>query len=107
MKILGKMFRGAVLGVTDGEFSFLLFLPSTMHKQHKELNFLLKDELQVGRSVSFHAEGQYATRGSRWKAKYAEQWDSFARILCAQYRDNTFTVANVSDGVIQNKPVKW
>jgi len=42
------MFRGAVLGVTDGEFSFLLFLPSTMHKQHKELNFLLKGRVTSG-----------------------------------------------------------
>ena len=55
VKIPGKVFGGAALGATGGEFSFQVFQPGTetgflhTHKQHEELYFFLsgKGEFQV------------------------------------------------------------
>lgn len=65
VKIPGKVFGGAALGATGGEFSFQVFQPNTetgflhTHKQHEELYFFLsgKGEFQVDGQVFPVQEG--------------------------------------------------
>ena len=65
VKIPGKVFGGALVGATGGEFSFQSFAPGTetgflhTHKNHEELYFFLcgKGEFQVDGKVFPIAEG--------------------------------------------------
>lgn len=65
MKIPGKVFGGALVGATGGEFSFQSFAPGTetgflhTHKNHEELYFFLRGngEFQVDNQIFPVTEG--------------------------------------------------
>lgn len=115
VKIPGKVFGGAALDATGGEFSFQVFQPGTetgflhTHKQHEELYFFLdgKGEFQVDGQVFPVQEGSVVRVASDGRRSVRNNGTTPLTMLCVQYRGNTFTVEDAADGVILNEPVKW
>lgn len=113
--IPGKVFGGAALGVTGGEFSMQVFQPGTetgflhTHKKHEELYFFLggKGEFQVDGQVFPVEEGCVVRVAPNGKRSVRNNGAEPLVMLCVQYRSNTFTEEDASDGVILNEPVKW
>ena len=115
VKIPGKVFGGAALGATGGEFSFQVFQPGTetgffhTHKKHEELYFFLsgKGEFQVDGKVFPIAEGSVVRVAPAGKRSVRNNGTTPLVMLCVQYRGNTFTSEDAADGVILNEEVKW
>ena len=115
VKITGKVFGGAALGATGGEFSMQVFLPGTetgflhTHKKHEELYFFFggKGEFQVDGHVFPVEEGSVVRVAPDGKRSVRNNGTEALVMLCVQYRCNTFTGEDASDGVILNDPVKW
>lgn len=115
IKIPGKVFGGAALGATGGEFSFQVFQPGTesgflhTHKNHEELYFFLsgKGEFQVDGEVFPIAEGSVVRVNPAGKRSVRNNGTIPLVMLCVQYRGNTFTSEDAADGVILNEEVKW
>ncbi|MDE5711879.1 cupin domain-containing protein [uncultured Bacteroides sp.] len=115
VKIPGKVFGGAALGATGGEFSMQVFQPGTetgflhTHKKHEELYFFLggKGEFQVDGLVFPVKEGSVVRVAPDGKRSVRNNGTEPLVMLCVQYRGNTFTEEDAADGVILNEPVKW
>lgn len=115
VKIPGKVFGGAALGATGGEFSFQVFQPGTetgflhTHKQHEELYFFLggTGEFQVDGQVFPVQEGSVVRVAPDGRRSVRNNSSTPLTMLCVQYRDNTFTAEDAADGVILNEAVKW
>ena len=115
VKIPGKVFGGAAVHATGGEFSFQMFQPGTetgflhTHKKHEELYFFLggKGEFQVDGEVFPVTEGSVVRVAPAGKRSVRNNGSEPLIMLCVQYRGNTFTADDAADGVILNEPVKW
>lgn len=115
VKIPGKVFGGAALGATGGEFSMQVFQPGTetgflhTHKLHEELYFFLSGEgqFQVDGQVFPVREGSVVRVSPEGKRSIRNNGTEPLVMLCVQYRGNTFTEEDVTDGVILNEQVKW
>ena len=115
VKIPGKVFGGALLGATGGEFSFQSFAPGTetgflhTHKNHEELYFFLsgKGEFQVDGEVFAIGEGSVVRVAPDGRRSVRNNGDEPLVMLCVQYRGNTFTVDDATDGVILSDKVTW
>ncbi|HIZ32390.1 MAG TPA: cupin domain-containing protein [Candidatus Bacteroides merdigallinarum] len=115
VKIPGKVFGGAALHATGGEFSFQVFQPGTetgflhTHKVHEELYFFLsgRGEFQVDGQVIPVAEGSVVRVAPEGERSVRNNGAEPLVMLCVQYRGNTFTEADAADGNILQKPVKW
>lgn len=115
IKIPGKVFGGTALGTTGCEFSFQLFQPGTetgflhTHKQHEELYFFLggKGEMQVDGQIFPVGEGSIVRVAPDGKRSIRNNGTAPLLMLCAQYRANTFSSDDATDGTILNEPVKW
>ena len=114
-KIPGKVFGGALVGATGGEFSFQSFAPGTKtgflhtHKNHEELYFFLsgKGEFQVDGKVSPITEGSVVRVAPAGKRSVRNNGTEPLVMLCVQYRGATFTAEDATDGVILNEKVNW
>ena len=115
VKIPGKVFGGAALQATGSEFSFQMFQPGTetgflhTHKNHEELYFFLvgKGEFQVDGQVFPVEEGSVVRVSPDGKRSVRNNGTTPLVMLCVQYRGDTFTAEDATDGVILNEPVKW
>ena len=115
VKIPGKVFGGAALHATGGDFSFQVFQPGTetgflhTHKVHEELYFFLsgQGEFQVDGQVIPVAEGSVVRVAPEGERSVRNNGTEPLVMLCVQYRGNTFTEADATDGNILQKPVKW
>lgn len=115
VKIPGKVFAGAALQATGGEFSFQSFAPGAetgflhTHKTHEELYFFLrgKGEFQVDGTVFPVDEGSVVRVAPAGKRSVRNNGDEPLVMLCVQYRAGTFTADDAMDGVILNEPVAW
>ena len=115
VKIPGKVFGGAALKATGGEFSFQVFQPGTetgflhTHKAHEELYFFLggSGEFQVDGQVFPVSEGSVVRVAPAGKRSVRNNGNAPLVMLCVQYRGNTFTAEDAADGNILNEPVKW
>lgn len=115
VKIPGKIFCGTSLGTTGCEFSFQSFAPGTQtgflhtHKTHEELYFFLSGngEFQVDGQVIPVSEGSVVRVSPAGKRSVRNSGTTPLIMLCVQYRDNTFSPEDASDGVILNEPVEW
>ena len=115
MKIPGKVFGGAVLGADGGDFSFQMFQPGTetgflhKHKQHEELYFFLrgKGEFQVDGQIFPVKEGSVVRVAPEGERSVRNNGTEPLIMLCVQYKGNTFTAEDASDGIILEKQVKW
>lgn len=115
MKIQGKVFGGMALGATGGDFSFQVFQPGTetgflhTHKTHEELYFFLsgKGEFQVDGKIIPVTEGCVVRVAPDGKRSVRNNGSAPLIMLCVQYRGNTFTAEDTTDGIILNEPVMW
>ena len=115
VKIPGKVFGGALVGATGGDFSFQAFAPGTetgflhTHKTHEELYFFLggKGEFQVDGRVFPVTEGSVVRVAPNGKRSVRNNGAEPLVMLCVQYRGDTFTTEDATDGVILNEKVEW
>lgn len=115
IKIPGKVFGGQAVGTTGSEFSFQLFAPGQetgflhTHKNHEELYFFLsgKGEFQVDGNVFPVEEGSVVRVSPDGRRSIRNNGREPLLMLCLQYRGNTFTPEDATDGNILNEPVKW
>ena len=115
VKIPGKVFGGAALKATGGEFSFQLFQPGTetgflhTHKNHEELYFFLagKGEFQVDGKVFPVEDGSVVRVAPEGRRSVRNNGAEPLVMLCVQYRGNTFTAEDAADGNILPDAVKW
>lgn len=115
VKIPGKVFGGAALGTTGGEFSFQVFQPGTetgflhTHKRHEELYFFLggTGEFQVDGQVFPVREGSVVRVAPEGRRSVRNNGASPLTMLCVQYLGGTFTADDAADGNILDEPVKW
>ncbi len=115
VKIPGKVFGGAAVHATGGEFSFQVFQPGTetgflhTHKQHEELYFFLsgQGEFQVDGQCFPVAEGSVVRVAPEGERSVRNNGTQPLVMLCVQYQGNTFTKADAADGNILQKPIVW
>lgn len=115
IKIPGKAFGGQSAGATGAEFSFQVFAPGQetgflhTHKNHEELYFFLsgKGEFQVDGEVFPVEEGAVVRVAPAGKRSVRNNGDAPLVMLCVQYRGNTFTADDATDGNILDEPVNW
>lgn len=115
VKIPGKVFGGAALHATGGEFSFQCFQPGTetgflhTHKTHEELYFFLggKGEFQVDGKVFPVEEGSVVRVAPEGRRSVRNNGTEPLLMLCVQYKANAFSAEDAADGNIVNEPVKW
>lgn len=115
VKIPGKVFGGTSLQTTGCEFSFQLFQPGKetgflhTHKNHEELYFFLGGEgnFQVDGQVFPVTEGSVVKVNPAGERSVQNNGDKPLIMLCIQYKENTFTAKDATDGIILNKPVQW
>lgn len=115
IKIPGKVFGGQALGTTGSEFSLQVFAPGRetgfvhTHKSHEELYFFLagNGEFQVDGQVFPVEEGSVVRVSPDGKRSVRNKGDRPLIMLCIQYRGNTFTPEDATDGNILDEPVNW
>lgn len=115
IKIPGKVFGGSAIGASGAEFSFQVFAPGQetgflhTHKNHEELYFFLagKGEFQVDGNTFPVEEGSVVRVSPAGKRSVRNNGTAPLVMLCIQYRGNTFTAEDTTDGNILNEPVKW
>lgn len=115
VNVPGKVFGGALVGATGGDFSFQSFVPGTetgflhTHKTHEELYFFLsgKGEFQVDGNVFSITEGSVVRVAPNGKRSIRNNGTEPLVMLCVQYRGATFTPDDATDGVILNEKVEW
>lgn len=115
MTIHGKVFGGQALGATGGEFSLQSFEPGAetgfihTHKTHEELYFFLsgKGEFQVDGRVFPVGEGSVVRVAPDGRRSVRNNGSEPLVMLCVQYRGDTFTAEDATDGVILGEPVVW
>lgn len=115
IRIPGKVFGGRASGATGGEFSFQVFAPGQetgflhSHKNHEELYFFLagKGEFQVDGKIFPVEEGSVVRVAPRGRRSVRNNGSEPLVMLCVQYRGNTFTAEDATDGEILHEPVKW
>lgn len=115
VKIPGKVFGGQAVGATGGEFSFQVFVPGQetgflhTHKNHEELYFFLKGkgEFQVDGDVFPVGEGTVVRVAPEGRRSVRNNGTEPLVMLCVQYRGDTFTAADATDGTLLPDPVKW
>lgn len=114
-KIVGKVFGGAAVGATGGDFSFQLFQPGTesgflhTHVTHEELYFFLsgEGEFQVDGKVFPVAEGSVVRVSPAGHRSVRNNGKAPMLMLCVQYRGNTFGKDDASDGHVLPDKVEW
>lgn len=115
IRIPGKVFGGAAVGATGGEFSLQIFAPGQetgflhTHKQHEELYFFLsgKGEFQVDGTVFPVEEGSVVRVAPDGRRSVRNNGTAPLVMLCVQYRSNTFTTDDAADGNILADAVNW
>lgn len=115
VKIPGKVFGGQAAGATGAEFSFQVFAPGQetgflhTHKTHEELYFFLsgKGEFQVDGNVFPVEEGSVVCVAPEGRRSVRNNGTEPLIMLCIQYRADTFTAVDATDGAILTDPVKW
>jgi mannose-6-phosphate isomerase-like protein (cupin superfamily) len=115
IRIPGKVFGGAATGATGGEFSFQTFAPGTesgflhTHKNHEELYFFLsgEGEFQVDGNIFHVNEGSVVRVAPAGRRSVRNNGRHPLTMLCVQYRCETFTEADATDGTILRDAVEW
>lgn len=115
IKIPGKVFVGQALNATGSEFSFQSLAPNQdsgflhTHKNHEELYFILKGKglYQVDGEEVPVTEGSIIRVAPEGRRALKNTGDDELLMLCVQYKGNTFTAEDASDGVILNDELKW
>ena len=111
VKIAGKVFTGAALGTTGAELSFQSFPIGGQtgflhtHRTHEELYIFLSGE--VDGEISPVAEGSVVRVAPAPKRSVRNTGDEPLVMLCIQYKVDSFTAEDATDGDILAEPVVW
>ena len=107
VQIPGKVFGGHTVGATGGEFSFQSYAPGQegllhTHKTHEELYFFLSGngEYEVDGETFPIGEGSVVRVAPAGRRTLRNTGTEPLLMLCVQYRGDTFTAEDASDGVI-------
>jgi len=115
VELPGKVFGGAAVGATGAEFSFQSFAPGTetgflhTHRTHEELYFFLsgRGEFQVDGECFPVGEGSVVRVAPEGRRSVRNNGSEPLVMLCVQYRGDTFTAEDATDGNILQEPVRW
>lgn len=115
VELPGKIFGGAAVGATGAEFSFQSFAPGTetgflhTHRTHEELYFFLsgRGEFQVDGECFPVGEGSVVRVAPEGRRSVRNNGSEPLVMLCVQYRGDTFTAEDATDGNILQEPVRW
>ena len=115
VELPGKVFGGAAVGATGAEFSFQSFAPATetgflhTHRTHEELYFFLsgRGEFQVDGECFPVGEGSVVRVAPEGRRSVRNNGSEPLVMLCVQYRGDTFTAEDATDGNILQEPVRW
>lgn len=115
IEIPGKVFGGTATNATGAEFSFQSFAPGSetgflhTHKSHEELYFFLSGngEFQVDNEIIPVSEGCVVRVAPNGRRSVRNNGTVPLLMLCVQYRGETFTQEDATDGIILHDPVKW
>ncbi len=115
VEIPGKVFGGNAVNATGSEFSLQCFAPGQetgflhTHKNHEELYFFLsgKGEFQVDGEVFAVGKGSVVRVAPQGKRSVRNNGTDPLLMLCVQYRVDTFTADDATDGMILNEKVEW
>lgn len=115
IKIPGKVFGGQAIGTTGSEFSFQVFNPGQetgflhTHKNHEELYFFIsgKGEFQVDGEIFPITEGSVVRVAPEGKRSVRNNGLIPLVMLCVQYRSDTFSADDATDGNILTESVSW
>lgn len=115
VSIPGKVFCGTALNTTGSELSFQIFQPGAetgflhTHKKHEELYFFLAGSgvFQVDGKTFPVSEGSVVRVAPAGKRSVRNNGTEPLVMLCIQYKSETFTPEDATDGIILNEPVKW
>ncbi len=115
IKIPGKVFGGQAIGTTGSEFSFQVFAPGQetgflhTHKNHEELYFFIsgKGEFQVDGEIFPIEEGSVVRVAPEGKRSVRNNGLIPLVMLCVQYRSDTFSADDATDGNILTESVSW
>lgn len=115
VELPGKVFGGAAVGATGAEFSFQSFAPGTetgflhTHRTHEELYFFLsgRGEFQVDGKCFPVGEGSVVRVAPEGRRSVRNNGSEPLVMLCVQYRGDTFTAEDATDGNILQEPVRW
>lgn len=114
-RIPGKVFGGQAVSATGAEFSFQSFAPGTetgflhTHQCHEELYFFLQGqgEYQVDGQVFAIGEGSVVRVAPQGRRSVRNTGSTPLIMLCVQYRGDTFTAQDATDGIILADKVTW
>lgn len=115
VEIPGKVFIGSTLQATGAEISFQSFAPNAetgflhTHKTHEELYIFVsgKGEFQVDGNVFPISEGSVVRVAPSGKRSVRNTGSEHLVMICVQYKSETFTKDDGSDGVLLKEQVKW
>ncbi|MDD2960572.1 MAG: cupin domain-containing protein [Muribaculaceae bacterium] len=115
IEIPGKVFIGQSLKATGGEISFQSFAPGSetgflhTHKNHEELYIFVSGtgEFQVDSTNFTVGEGSVVRVAPNGKRTVRNTGNTPLVMICVQYRGNTFTAEDATDGVILQEKVNW
>ena len=115
IRIHGKVFGGTAIGATGCEFSMQMFQPGAetgflhSHKKHEELYFFLagNGEFQVDGQIFPVKEGSIVKVSPDGKRSVRNNGIVPLVMLCIQYRSDSFSEEDSTDGIILNESVEW
>lgn len=115
VEIPGKVFIGGELQTTGSEISFQSFAPNTetgflhTHKSHEELYLFVggMGEFQVDGEVFPISEGSVVRVAPKGKRSVRNTGTTALVMICIQYKANSFTETDATDGEILKEIVKW
>ncbi|HIU39146.1 MAG TPA: cupin domain-containing protein [Candidatus Limisoma intestinavium] len=115
IRIHGKVFGGTAIGATGCEFSMQMFQPGAetgflhSHKKHEELYFFLagNGEFQVDGQIFPVKEGSIVKVSPNGKRSVRNNGIVPLVMLCIQYRSDSFSEDDSTDGIILNESVEW
>ena len=115
IKIPGKVFTGTALASTGTELSFQSFPAGAetgflhRHRTHEELYIFLsgEGEMQVNGEIFSVAEGSVVRVAPAPKRSVHNTGDEPLVMICIQYKVDSFTAEDATDGEILAEKVVW
>ena len=115
IQIPGKVFLGQALAATGAEISFQSFPVGGqtgfhhIHKNHEELYICVsgKGEFQIDGQTFGFDEGSVVRIAPEARRTIRNTGDVPLVVICVQYKGQSFTAEDATDGIILNDPVAW
>lgn len=115
IEIPGKVFIGGDIGATGSQISFQSYAPNTetgflhTHKSHEELYIFVSGngEFQVDGKIFPISEGSVVRVAPAGKRAVRNSGTTPLVMICIQYKVDSFSETDATDGEILQEIVKW